>query len=105
MEANRALKRQKQQKSTQLRQLATEGRANMGNKFNKVLLAMLASRMRQDANRGKQQTENQLGGINEMQKIIAHIMGASPPRPFSDYLQDTEMLFNSGAPCNTVKEE
>lgn len=40
-----------------------------------------------------------------MQKIIAHIMGSSPPRTFSQYMGESQVLFNRGKPCNGVMEE
>ncbi len=36
----------------------------MGHKFNKIVLAMMASKMHQDINKGNEQSEVKLGGVS-----------------------------------------
>jgi hypothetical protein len=47
-EANRNLKRMKQTKVNTLKQLALNNRVNMGSKFNKVVMAIISSKLQQD---------------------------------------------------------
>jgi hypothetical protein len=100
LEANRGLKKVRQAKAGQLRQLMTEGRTNMEHKFNKVMLALVASRIRQDLGGGKEQCEE--GGVADMHRIIDHVMDSSAPRRFSEYLGESRRVF-SGAGGGVVK--
>lgn len=47
-EANRNLKKDKQARMNALRQLAVNSRAAMGSKFNKVVMAIISSKLEQD---------------------------------------------------------
>lgn len=90
-ESNRGLRRVRQMKSAHLKQLTLENRSYVCDKFSKVLLALLATKVKQGLG-GEDKSERKVENIH---RVIEHIMDSSPPRALQTYLQLGEELLGS----------
>jgi hypothetical protein len=99
LEVNKTLKRQKQIKSNQLKQLTNEAKINMGNKFNKSVLALVAAKMKQDLAAGTEDLPPALpdNSFSNIHQMIGHIMDSASPLAFKDLMDQTKKLFQSEA--------
>ena len=93
-ERNRTLKRTKQMKTVQLRQLTTESKSNTACKFNKCLMTLIAFRMEEHEREQVKGRADRVEGrsLLGMNKIIEHIMDSSRPKLFREYIDQFNQL-------------
>ena len=106
-EANRNLKRLRQQKSLELKQLMTEKKAQNSDKFNKLIFSLFAAKLAQESQEGygKEQKEEKKG-LEQLHKLMEHLMDSSSTKSFGEYVQmSNKLLSGSTEESANIKEE
>lgn len=79
----------KQLKSSQLKQLSLENKSYVCDKFSKVLLTLLAAKVKEGLEGGEGRLERKVENIH---KMIEHVMDSGPARSLGEYLSWGEEL-------------
>ena len=72
------MKRLRQQRSLELKQLMTEKKAQNSDKFNKLIFSLFAAKLAQESQGGygKEQKEEKKG-LEQLHKLMEHLMDSS----------------------------
>ena len=71
------MKRLRQQKSLELKQLMAEKKAQNSDKFNKLIFSLFAAKLAQESQEeGKEQKEEKKG-LEQLHKLMEHLMDSS----------------------------
>lgn len=98
-ETNRSLKKAKQAKTNTVKQLILNNRANMVSKFNKLVMAIISSKLHLDRQPPNKVTQDDpkynLGNLHE---VVDHIMDSSQFKSFKEYMAMVYPLFEGTDP-------
>jgi len=90
---NKNLKKSKQMKLTSLKQITGNNKNNISNKFNKIVMAIIAAKLEQDnSNKILVESESKYNLAN-LHTIVEHIMDNSPFKTFKEYVKTVQPLF------------
>lgn len=95
-ERNRLLRRMKHQKQGHLKLLQQEGKGFSNIKFSKIIMSMIASKLKKEKNLANPELEGRASHCEKlsMNDLIGHIMSSGEVKKYEEYLVSTNQFFS-----------
>ena len=82
-------------KTAALRQVALNNKINLASKFNKIVMAIISSKLQQDINKTQIGDRQAKYNLSNLHTVVDHIMDGSEFKSFKDYIGMVYPLFDA----------
>lgn len=105
-ELNKNLRRTKFNKTNTFKQLILNNQPNMASKFNKLVMAIISSKLQYDLRPADETNiEGPKYSLDSLNEVVNHVMDASPYKGFKEYMGMVHPFFHANSSEKDVKDQ